>query len=126
MAFGENFGCFGPTNVGLWRMAVAWESGEAGKVIELSGGLHPQLLPSVSRESIYWTDVGRAYGALAGKEQAAIGAFARAEAVAPQLFRANPVVRDTVGAMIRRARRRSSGEDLRRLAQCLGVYDPES
>lgn len=117
---GFNQSCFGPTNVGLWRMAVASELGEHGRVIELGRTVRPDALRHVNRHQAYWLALGRAL-AHSGRDREAMAAYVRAERAAPVVFALNPQVRETVVAMVNRARRRSVSDDLRILARRLGI-----
>ena len=49
---------FGRTIVGMWRVSVATELGEGGRVTELARNIHPEVI-SPSRQSVYWADLGR-------------------------------------------------------------------
>lgn len=119
--YGFNRMGFGPTNVELWKMAVAAESGEYGRVIEMSQRINPGPLRIVDRHQAYWLDLGRAYVHSGRSDQQGLAAFMRAERIAPTPFAANPMVRDAVVAMVHRARRRSVPHDLRVLASRVGV-----
>ncbi|MFY1688049.1 helix-turn-helix domain-containing protein [Plantactinospora sp. WMMB782] len=112
---------FGPTNVGLWQMSIAAESGEHGRVIELARTVRPETLKATIRHQSYWLDLGRALAASGRTDREALVAFIRAERVAPALFAMNPIARDSVVAMVRRAQRRSVSEDLRVLARRFGI-----
>lgn len=112
---------FGPTNVGLWRMSIAAELGEHGRVIELAGTVRPDPLRAANRHQSYWLDLGRALAHSGRADREALVAFMRAERAAPGPFALNPLAREAVVTMVRRARRRSVSEDLRILARRFGV-----
>jgi hypothetical protein len=112
---------FGPTNVGIWRVAVATEVGESGKVIELASKVNPQRVPSVARQAMFHADVGRALARERKTRGHAIVALHRAEQAAPLLIRSNPYVRETVTDLLRRARRDAGGRELRGLAYRMGI-----
>ncbi|MEV6524693.1 helix-turn-helix transcriptional regulator [Longispora sp. NPDC051575] len=114
---------FGPTNIVLWRMAVALESGEPDRALELADQVHPGALPHKDRACTYHLDRGRALAATGRRDRQALAAFLDAERAAPQFFRLSTVARDEVSAMVHRARRRTVDSDLRRVASRLGVYD---
>ncbi|MEV6694992.1 helix-turn-helix domain-containing protein [Micromonospora sp. NPDC051196] len=115
-------GCgFGPTNVGLWKMSIAAEQGEMGRVIELSRTVRPQVLVATIRQMSYWLDLGRAYADTGRRDAEALGAFVRAERVAPVPFALNPLARDAVVTLAQRARRRAVSDDLRLLASRMGI-----
>lgn len=113
---------FGPTNVGLWRMTVAVEMGEDGKVIELSRTVRPDVLRDAGRHLSYWTSLGRALAHSGRADRAAEVAFIRAEHAAPHMFAHSPLVNQAVLALVRRARRRRAiSDDLRTVALRLGI-----
>lgn len=112
---------FGPTNVGLWHMAAALELGEHQRVIEIANGIDPSRAEHANRQSMYWLDLGRAMSHVPGRDRDAVVAFAQAERAAPQYIRALPAARNAVAALIGRARQRAVADDLRRLADRVGV-----
>ncbi|WP_431881053.1 helix-turn-helix domain-containing protein [Micromonospora chalcea] len=115
-------GCgFGPTNVKLWEMSIAAESGEPGRVIELSRTVRPQVLAASIRQMSYWLDLGRALADSGRRDNEAIAAFVRAEQAAPVPFSLNPLAQDAVVAMAQRAKRRAVPNELRLLAGRLGI-----
>ena len=115
-------GCgFGPTNVGLWKMSIAAEQGEMGRVIELSRTVRPQVLAATNRQMSYWLDLGRAFADTGRRDAEALGAFVQAERAAPVPFALNPLARDAVVTLAHRARRRAVSDDLRLLAGRMGI-----
>ncbi|WP_405093879.1 helix-turn-helix domain-containing protein [Micromonospora sp. NBC_01392] len=115
-------GCgFGPTNVALWEMSIAGESGEPGRVIELSRTVRPQVLAASIRQMSYWLDLGRALADSGRRDAEALAAFIRAEQAAPVPFSLNPLAQDAVLAMAQRAKRRAIPDELRLLAGRLGI-----
>lgn len=112
--------CFGPTNIGFWRVAVAVELGEGGRVAEIARTIRPESVPSASRRASFWTDLGRGY-AQEGHDERAVTSLCVAERLAPQRIRASAAVRETVADILRRARRRAGGHDLRALARRIGA-----
>ncbi|MEU8257960.1 helix-turn-helix domain-containing protein [Micromonospora inaquosa] len=118
---GFNGCCFGPTNVGLWKMSIAAEQGESGKVIELSRTIRPQVLKASNRQLSYWLDIGRALADGGRRDAEALAAFVRAERAAPIPFAINPLARDAVVALAQRAQRRAIPDELRLLAGRIGI-----
>ncbi|MFR9780724.1 helix-turn-helix domain-containing protein [Micromonospora sp. MS34] len=115
-------GCgFGPTNVVLWEMSIAAESGEPGRVIELSRTVRPQVLAASNRQMSYWVDLGRALAESGRRDPEALAAFVRAEQAAPVPFALNPLVQGAVVAMAQRAKQRAVPNDLRLLAGRMGI-----
>jgi hypothetical protein len=119
---GSAFGLhFGPTNVALWRMAVAVEQHEGGRVEEIAGAVDPSVIDSPGRQAAFYADLGRGLAQVRGRDADAVRMLSRAEQLAPQQIRANPLVRELIGHLLRRARRAAGGRELRHLAQRFGV-----
>jgi transcriptional regulator with XRE-family HTH domain len=118
---GFNLLGFGPTNTGLWRMAVAAELGEHGNVIELAGKVDPSPLRMADRHYYYWLDYGQALAHSGKTDPEARAAFFRAEQAAPVPFSLNPMAHDAILAMVNRAKRDAVPKDLRVLAHRLGI-----
>lgn len=118
---GFNLCSFGPTNLGLWHMTVAIELGEHGRVLELARRVTPTPLRVANRHQSYWMSYGRALAHSGKTDREALVALMRAERAAPLAFSLNPLVRDSVVMMVRRARRRSVSDELRTLARRVGV-----
>lgn len=112
--------CFGPTNIGFWRVAIAVELGEGGRVDEIARTVTPEVVDSASRRAAFFSDLGRGY-AQVRRDDRAVRAFCVAERLAPQRIRTSTVVRETVGDILRRARREAGGQQLRALARRVGV-----
>ncbi|MGH3802875.1 MAG: helix-turn-helix domain-containing protein, partial [Pseudonocardiaceae bacterium] len=112
---------FGPRNVGVWRVTLALELGEPGRVVELARDVEVAAIPSAGRQATFYGDVGRGLATIRGREAQAVEALRRAEILAPQRIRAIPFVRETVSDLMRRARRDSVGRELRGLAYRMGL-----
>jgi len=112
---------FGPTNVAQWRASIAFEGGEAGKAVEMARAIDTQRILSTSRRTQFHIKYGSALAATRRADGEALAQFVNAERVAPQRVRLSPVVRETVGAMLRRARADAGGAHLRDLASRVGV-----
>jgi transcriptional regulator with XRE-family HTH domain len=121
---GFNLMCFGPTNVGLWRMTLAGELAEPGRVVEIARELNPNRLKIADRHYSYWISLGRALAHTGKTDREALVAFINAERSAPVAFSRNQAARDSVVSMVLRARRRSVAEDLRVMARRLGIDIP--
>jgi hypothetical protein len=121
---GFNVLAFGPTNVGLWRMAVAAEHGEWGRVIDLSARVNPGPLRVASRHQAYWLEYGRALAHSGKRDPEARAAFLCAEQAAPVPFSVNPMAHETILTMYNRARRAAIPDDLRVLALRVGIEVP--
>ena len=113
---------FGPTNVRVWRLSVAVEAGEGGRVRELAAGWDVRAIPVPGRRADYWSEIGRGLASAPGTRDEAITALLRAEELAPQRIRAHPLIRETVADLHRRSRTgRALDRELRGLAWRMGV-----
>ncbi|MGH3717617.1 MAG: helix-turn-helix domain-containing protein [Pseudonocardiaceae bacterium] len=116
--FGNMYFC--PDNVGIWRVSIAVEFGDPGRARELARQVNPSRVPA-SRQAIYWADLGRGMASERATRDQAVGALLRAEKIAPQRIRTNPFVRETVGDLMRRARSKAVGRELRGMAYRMGL-----
>jgi hypothetical protein len=108
---------FGPTNAGIWRVAVTLELGDPDAAIAAAQGMDPRRTPVPSRQAAYWIDLGRALAEV-GRDEDAVAALMRAEKLCPQWVRMRPTVRDTVRVLLHRIQRRAiSAAPLRRAAR---------
>jgi len=114
--------CFGPTNVGIFRLAVLLELGDTGRAIEESAAIAPNRIPLLFKQVFFHLDM-MALLAGAGRDNEAVTAFLNAEAVCPQFVRLRPTARDTVAVILNRTRRRSVTGPLRRAAEAVGLHD---
>ncbi|OLB77072.1 MAG: transcriptional regulator [Actinobacteria bacterium 13_2_20CM_2_71_6] len=121
---GFNLMCFGPTNVGLWRMTLAAETAEHGRIVELARGLNPNRLRIADRHYSYWLTLGRALAHSGRTDHEAVVAFVNAERAAPVAFGRQQAARDAIVAMVYRARRRAVPDALRILARPVGIDVP--
>ncbi len=112
---------FGPTNVAQWRASMAFEGGESGKAVELARAIDPGQILSVSRRAQFHIEYGTALASTRRADGEALAQFVNAERLAPQRVRLSPTVRDTVGAMLRRAQADAGGVHLRDLASRIGI-----
>ena len=83
--------------------------------------MEPRRIGSASRRAQFHIDYGLALAATRRADAAALAQFVNAERIAPQRVRLSPDVRDTVGAMLRRAQAGAGGAHLRQLAARVGV-----
>jgi tetratricopeptide (TPR) repeat protein/DNA-binding XRE family transcriptional regulator len=109
---------FGPANVGVHRVAVAIELGDAGEALEAASHVDVSHL-SAEREARFLIDVARAH-AQRRRSVEALRALDDAERLAPEYLREHRVARDVVRDLVERAGGRSSDE-LRELAQRMDV-----
>jgi hypothetical protein len=118
---GINGNWFGPTQVEVWRVAVAAELGDIAAAETVAQRIDLDALPVPNRWVYFWTDMARSLAA-GGKDREAMQALVKAERAAPQHFRLNPVARNLVHTLIERARRRAVAEEFVALARTLGLY----
>jgi hypothetical protein len=121
---GRGFGdlYFGPDNVGIWRLSIAVELGEAGRAREIARLVDPSRVPSAARQAMFWADLGRGMAQERATRDEAVGALLRAEQIAPQRIRPNPFVRETIADLLRRGQRdTATGRDLRGMAYRMGI-----
>jgi hypothetical protein len=111
---------FGPANVAQWRAAIAIETGNPGRSIEISDRLAPESIRSTSRRAAFYVDRGTAF-AQTHRDGEAVASFLSAEGLSPQWVRLNSTVRDTVGSMLRRSRAKAGGSQLQALAARVGA-----
>lgn len=121
-ALGLNRFAFGPTNVGFWTVALHLETGEPQRALEAAARLDPSAVPLANRQGPFFSDVATAFAAT-GRDDEAVAAFLRAEAVGPQWFRLRPTSRDTIASIIRRRRRHAITAPLRRAARAVNLHD---
>lgn len=109
---------WGPTNVGVHAVAIASEMDEFDLAIELAEDVRIPRGWTRSRAGHHWMDLGRAH-AWAGHPERALDCLQRARRIAPQQTRYHPTVRETVLALKRRERARSSS--LAQYAEWVGI-----
>jgi len=107
---------FGPTSTGVWRVPVATELADIDTAIATARAVDPRPMQAPNRVVYHWTDYGRALES-AGKDDEAERALSEAEMVDPQRFRMDPMVKDSVSALIHRAKRRAVAGPLLTMAQ---------
>lgn len=114
---------FSPVNVEMWRSSIALEQGDPDRAVEISMGIKVEAMPRVSRRAGHLVERGVALAKLPKREREAVATLRRAERMAPQRVHASSQVRDTVTAMLTRARLAAGGRDLRALASRIGVVE---
>jgi transcriptional regulator with XRE-family HTH domain len=113
---------FGPTNVGLWRMAAALEAKDYERAATVAERLNPQVHPNRSRQAAYWVDYGRALARLPGRREDAVMALHRGETLSPVRSQRNPFVREILAELLARWPRRDAlGQQLRAMAYRAGL-----
>lgn len=100
---------FGPTNVAVWRLGVGIELGEGGHAYEEAtrAPIDVAALGSAERSSSLHLDLARALSQDgADRDAEALRHLDTADRLAPQRIRPDPIARELVSVLDRRARRR--------------------
>jgi hypothetical protein len=104
---------FGPTNVGIWSVALAVELGDGGGAIERARDLRLPSSTPKERAGHHYIDLARGH-LWRGDRRGALNCLLTARKLAPQQTQYHPMVRETVHALARAERR--STDTLRGLA----------
>lgn len=113
---------FGPTNVGLWRMGAALQSGDHEGAVAVAAGLNPEVHPLRGCQANYWADYGRGLASLRGRHDDAVSALRKAELIQPHRVQRDPFSRDALAVLLPRVRRDSgTGMELRGMAYRAGL-----
>ncbi|MGW2258008.1 helix-turn-helix domain-containing protein [Streptomyces sp. NPDC004749] len=109
---------FGKTNVQHYEVATRVELGKLGEAVKEANKLHFPVGHPKMRMGRYFMEMGRAYAQM-GRGEAAHRALRRAREVAPQQARYHPLMRETIGTLVRRQRRTS--DSLSAMATWVGM-----
>ncbi|WP_405494947.1 helix-turn-helix domain-containing protein [Nocardia sp. NBC_00511] len=109
---------FGPTNAGIWSVALAVEMMDGAEAIRRSANLHIPTGTPRSRSGHHQIDLARAYQ-LHGNRQGVMESLFAARALAPSMVRYHPMVHETVRVLARDDARRS--DSVRGFAAWLGL-----
>ncbi|WP_329792276.1 XRE family transcriptional regulator [Lentzea sp. DG1S-22] len=112
---------FGPSNVGVWRMSIALESGDCAEAARIAATVNPEALPSPTRKSAYWREYGRALARLPRRQDDAVMALRRAELISPARIRRHPFMRSVLAELLVKAKRDAVGRELRGMAYRAGL-----
>lgn len=94
---------FGPTNVGLHRVSIEMEAGEAGEALRMADEVDTSRLPSKERSFTFGLEVARCYD-LRRDDPAVLLHLLELERLAPEDLARNPLARAIVLSLMRRAR----------------------
>ncbi|MGH8966002.1 MAG: hypothetical protein ACRDXB_11845, partial [Actinomycetes bacterium] len=111
---------FNKSNWGVWRVSVGVELGEGPKVAELARSIDLSVLQT-DRLGVLYGDTARGLAQDRRTRDKAAAMMLHAERIAPQLVRTNPMMRETVGDLMRRAKRTAGGRALRGMAYRMGL-----
>ncbi|MFI9558909.1 helix-turn-helix domain-containing protein [Nonomuraea endophytica] len=114
------FGTFGPTNVGIWQVAIAIEQRDYKRAVHLAKDVKADQLTNRERIATFHGDYGRALCHVR-RDEDAIEQIAKAETFAPQRVRNSPPVKEAVGVIFRRSSIDSDNRELRAMAARFGV-----
>ena len=111
---------FGPTNVGIWSVALAVEAMDGATALTRARALVvPDGSPS-ERVGHHYIDLGRAH-LLNGDKSSALAALHTARRISPAQTRYNPMVRETTRALARSEHR--SVDSVHEFAVWLGIAE---
>lgn len=112
---------FSRTNVDLWRISIALESGDPVKAAEVAGQVRLEDIPAKSRRLSFLVDYARALHALRGYDDEVVRLLRKAEKLGPDRTRHDVWVREIVTELLLRSRRDAGGRELRGLADRMGM-----
>lgn len=113
---------FGPSNVGVWRMSVALESGEHAEAAKIAETVDVEALPSPTRRSAYYREYGRALARLPKQRDEAVLMLRRAETISPARIHRHPFMRSVLSELLAKAKRDAIGRELRGMAYRSGLH----
>ncbi|MCX4750881.1 helix-turn-helix domain-containing protein [Kitasatospora sp. NBC_01287] len=94
---------YGPVNVELHRVSIEMEAGEAGEALRMADAVDTSGLPSMEREFTFLLEVARCYD-LRREDSAVLLHLLELEQMAPEDLARQPMARDMLLGLIRRAR----------------------
>jgi transcriptional regulator with XRE-family HTH domain len=110
--------CFGPTSVGIQRIATALELGDVDGAVRSVYPVRPERDPARSVQALYWREAGRALASEGGPVEEPVRAFLRAEALNPVKLYRNLRSREVLRELLTRA---PDNEQLQQLGQRAGL-----
>ena len=111
---------FGPSNVALWRVSVALESGEHERAVALSDAVNPAALPP-KRLVNHYVNRARALSQVKDRRGDAVQSLRTAEKISPASVRRSPGARRLLGELVTRTRDEALGRELRGMAHRAGL-----
>ncbi|MGH3569050.1 MAG: helix-turn-helix domain-containing protein [Pseudonocardia sp.] len=112
---------FGPTNVAMWRLSVALESGDHAGAARLAEALNPEEIIAPTRRANYWVNYARAVSPMRGRQDDAVIALRRAETISADKVHRNPIALDLLVVLRGRAHRDAVGRELRGMLYRAGL-----
>jgi transcriptional regulator with XRE-family HTH domain len=105
---------FGPTNVALHALSIEMETGQVPEALRMADDIDITACPSIERRATFYLDLARCYDQRHDDPGVILNLLA-AEQASSEDMRYNPLARDLVRALLRRARP-SLAPNIRRLA----------
>ncbi|WP_199040919.1 helix-turn-helix domain-containing protein [Glycomyces salinus] len=120
---GQDLGWFGPTNIGIWKLAIEVDSGDPKQAVRIARSTNAMRLPAPTRQASFYLDAGRAFARVGTREAdaTAVRMIATAERIAPQRVQFHPLAREALRVVVMRAGRSSIDSQLRGLCERIGV-----
>lgn len=115
------FLAFSKANVSLWELSMLLELDDHVGAAEVASGVNIVDIPAQSRKTAFLIDQARALYGLRGRDSEVVKLLRRAEKLGPSRTRHNTWAQEIVAEMFGRARRDAGGEDLRGLADRMGM-----
>jgi ATP/maltotriose-dependent transcriptional regulator MalT len=112
---------FGPTNVSMWRLSAALESGNHERAAHLAESLTPERIIAPTRRANYWVNYGRALAQVRGRRHDAVRALRQAERISPDKVHRNSFARETLAELVTRTSQDAVGRELRGMAYRAGL-----
>jgi transcriptional regulator with XRE-family HTH domain len=112
---------FGPTNVALYAFSIEMEAGETSEALRLADAIDTRQCPSIERRATFCLDLARCYH-LRHEDAGTILHLLAAEQESGEDRRYNPLARDLVRGLLRRARP-SLAPQVRALATRIDLVD---
>jgi transcriptional regulator with XRE-family HTH domain len=112
---------FGPSNVAVWRMQGALETGDHAEAAKIAQTVNPNAIPVRARQAVYWREYGRALAHLPRRRDDAVLMLRRAERISPEHVHRHPFTRSTIAELLARANRDAVGRELRGMAYRAGL-----
>ncbi|MEU6586410.1 helix-turn-helix transcriptional regulator [Nocardia sp. NPDC046763] len=109
---------FGPTNVGIWSVALAVEAMDSAEAIRRAKNLHIPSDTPRSRSGHHQIDLARAYQ-LQGNRALVMDSLMAGRLLAPSMVRYHPMVHETIRVLAREDARRT--DSIRGFAAWCGV-----
>jgi hypothetical protein len=111
-----------PSNVGVWRMQCALESGEYTEAADIARTVDPDALTVRARRAVYWRKYGRALARVPKQRDTAVAMMRKAEQISPEHVHRHPFTRSTLAELIAKVKRDAVGRELRGMEFRAGLH----